>query len=46
LKVKLVSYSQPTEEFAQQGVDNAQESCAKVIAKVFPMAKDLVASSQ
>jgi thymidylate synthase (FAD) len=33
LKVKLVSYSQPTEEFAQQGVDNAQELiayCARV----------------
>jgi thymidylate synthase (FAD) len=33
LKVKLVSYSQPTEEFAQQGIDNAQELiayCARV----------------
>ena len=33
MKVKLVSYSQPTEEFAQQGIDNAQELiayCARV----------------
>jgi thymidylate synthase (FAD) len=33
LKVKLVSYSQPTTEFAQQGIDNAQELiayCARV----------------
>jgi thymidylate synthase (FAD) len=33
LKVKLVSYSQPTAEFAQQGIDNAQELiayCARV----------------
>jgi thymidylate synthase (FAD) len=33
LKVKLVSYSQPTEEFAQQGIDDAQELiayCARV----------------
>ena len=33
MKVKLVSYSQPTAEFAQQGIDNAQELiayCARV----------------
>ena len=33
MKVKLVSYSQPTEEFAQQGIDDAQELiayCARV----------------
>ena len=33
MKVKLVSYSQPTEEFANQGIDNAQELiayCARV----------------
>jgi thymidylate synthase (FAD) len=33
MKVTLVSYSQPTEEFAQQGVDDAQELiayCARV----------------
>ena len=33
MKVKLVSYSQPTTEFAQQGIDNAQELiayCARV----------------
>ena len=33
MKVKLVSYSQPTAEFAQQGVDDAQELiayCARV----------------
>jgi thymidylate synthase (FAD) len=33
LKVKLVSYSQPTEEFAQQGINDAQELiayCARV----------------
>ena len=33
MKVSLVSYSQPTEEFAAQGVDNAQELiayCARV----------------
>jgi thymidylate synthase (FAD) len=33
MKVKLVSYSKPTEEFAQQGVDDAQELiayCARV----------------
>lgn len=33
MNVKLVSYSQPTEEFANQGVDNAQELiafCARV----------------
>jgi len=33
LKVKLVSYSQPTEEFASVGIDNAQELiayCARV----------------
>ena len=33
MKVKLVSYSQPTEEFAQQGINDAQELiayCARV----------------
>jgi thymidylate synthase (FAD) len=33
MNVKLVSYSQPTEEFASQGIDNAQELiayCARV----------------
>ena len=33
MKVQLVSYSQPTEDYAQQGVDNAQELiafCARV----------------
>lgn len=33
MKVKLVSYSQPTEDFAQQGIDDAQELiayCARV----------------
>lgn len=33
MQVKLVSYSQPTEEFAAQGIDNAQELiayCARV----------------
>lgn len=33
MKVKLVSYSQPTEDFAQQGINNAQELiayCARV----------------
>ena len=33
MKVSLVSYSQPTEEFAQQGIDDAQELiayCARV----------------
>jgi thymidylate synthase (FAD) len=33
MQVKLVSYSQPTEEFSKEGVDNAQELiafCAKV----------------
>ena len=33
MKVKLVSYSQPTTEFAELGIDNAQELvayCARV----------------
>lgn len=33
MKVRLVSYSQPTEDFAQQGIDNVQELvafCARV----------------
>ena len=33
MQVRLVSYSQPTEDFTKEGVDNAQELiayCAKV----------------
>jgi hypothetical protein len=31
MEVKLVSYSQPTEEFANEGVDNVQDLIAFVL---------------
>lgn len=48
MKIQLVSYSQPTQEFADQGVADAQEliaycACATAITAIFPMAAGLVA---
>lgn len=45
MKVNLISYSQPTSEYVQQGIDDAQEliTRAQAITTIFPLAANLIA---